>query len=70
MITGDALIVLHKNFHIPNDVVMVVPKKSDRAGLPFPGYLTICETNLAISVTVGLIALFRDWGAVLTPEHL
>ncbi|KAH0456394.1 hypothetical protein IEQ34_014301 [Dendrobium chrysotoxum] len=24
----------------------------------------------AMSVTVGLIALFRDWGAVLTPEHL
>ncbi|KAH0455926.1 hypothetical protein IEQ34_015958 [Dendrobium chrysotoxum] len=93
-ITGDSLIILHKNFHILNDVVMTVLKKSDRAGLPPLGYLTVYETSLraglcfsppvelveilkrcrvslsAISVTVGLIALFRDQGAVLTPEHL
>ncbi|KAH0467510.1 hypothetical protein IEQ34_004748 [Dendrobium chrysotoxum] len=39
----------------------IVPKRSDRASLPPPG---------AMSVTVGLIALFRDRGATLTPEHL
>ncbi|KAH0458301.1 hypothetical protein IEQ34_013616 [Dendrobium chrysotoxum] len=78
---------------------MKVPKRSDWAGLPPPGYLTVCETSLraglrfpppaelvellkrcrvslsqfsyrVMSVTVGLIALFRDHGAVLTPEHL
>ncbi|KAH0463163.1 hypothetical protein IEQ34_007745 [Dendrobium chrysotoxum] len=76
-----------------------VPKRSDRASLPPPGYLTVSEASLraglrfppsaelveilrrcgvclsqlsyrAMSVTVGLIALFRDRGAVLTPEHL
>ncbi|KAH0454918.1 hypothetical protein IEQ34_016842 [Dendrobium chrysotoxum] len=91
--------LLHKNFHIPNDMVTTVPKRSDRASLPPPGYLTISETSLraglrfppsaelveilrrcgvclsqfsyrAMSVIVGLIALFRDRGAVLTPEHL
>ncbi|KAH0456532.1 hypothetical protein IEQ34_014439 [Dendrobium chrysotoxum] len=62
--------LLHKNFHIPNDVVTTVPKRSDRASLPPPGYLTVSETNLAMSVTVELIALFRNRGAVLTPEHL
>ncbi|KAH0459963.1 hypothetical protein IEQ34_010626 [Dendrobium chrysotoxum] len=91
--------LLHKNFHIPNDVVTTVPKRSDRASLPPPGYLTVNETSLraglrfppsaelveilrrcgvclsqfsyrAMSVTVGLIALFRDRGTVLTPEHL
>ncbi|KAH0453349.1 hypothetical protein IEQ34_017673 [Dendrobium chrysotoxum] len=98
-ITGDALIILHKNFHIPNDVVTMVPQRSDRAGLPPPGYFTVNETSLraglrfpppaelveiskrcgvslsqfsyrAMSVTVGLILLFRDRGAVLTPKHL
>ncbi|KAH0471011.1 hypothetical protein IEQ34_000734 [Dendrobium chrysotoxum] len=98
-ITGDALIVLHKNFHIPNDVETTVPQWSDRAGLPPPGYLTVSETSLrvglhfpppaelveiskrcgmslsqfsyrAMSVTVGLIVLFRDRGVVLSPEHL
>ncbi|KAH0457698.1 hypothetical protein IEQ34_013013 [Dendrobium chrysotoxum] len=98
-ITGDLLMLLHKNFHIPNDVVTTVPKRSDRASLPPPGYLTVSEASLraglrfppsaelvkilrrcrvcfsqlsyrAMSVTVGLIALFRDRGAVLTPEHL
>ncbi|KAH0466516.1 hypothetical protein IEQ34_003754 [Dendrobium chrysotoxum] len=86
-------------FHFSNDVVTIVPKRSDRASLPPPGYLTVSETNLraglrfpphaelikilrwcrvnlsqfsfrAMSVTVGLIVLFRDRGATLTPEHL
>ncbi|KAH0455952.1 hypothetical protein IEQ34_015984 [Dendrobium chrysotoxum] len=98
-ITGGLLMLLHKNFQIPNDVVTTVPKRSDRASLPPPGYLTVNETSLraglrfpppaevveilrrcgvclsqfsyrAMSVTVGLIALFRDRGAVLTPEHI
>ncbi|KAH0466944.1 hypothetical protein IEQ34_004182 [Dendrobium chrysotoxum] len=91
--------LLHKNFHIPNDMVTTVPKRSDRASLPPTGYLTVSETSLraglcfpppaelveilrrcrvclsqfsyrAISVTVGLIDLFKDRGTVLTPEHL
>ncbi|KAH0470924.1 hypothetical protein IEQ34_000647 [Dendrobium chrysotoxum] len=98
-ITGDLLMLLHKNFLIPNDVVTTVPKRSNRASLPPPGYLTVSETSLraglrfppsaelvkilrrcgvclsqfsyrAMSVTVGLITLFRDQGVVLTPEHL
>ncbi|KAH0470348.1 hypothetical protein IEQ34_000071 [Dendrobium chrysotoxum] len=69
-ITSDFLILLCKNFHFPNDVVTIIPKRSDQASLPPPGYLTISETHLVLSVTVGLIALFRDRGATLTPEHL
>ncbi|KAH0470661.1 hypothetical protein IEQ34_000384 [Dendrobium chrysotoxum] len=98
-VTSDFLILFCKNFHFPNDVVTIVPKRSDRASLPPSGYLTISETNLraglrfpppaelikilrrcgvnlsqfsfrAMSVTVGLIALFRNRGATLTPEHL
>ncbi|KAH0468129.1 hypothetical protein IEQ34_003162 [Dendrobium chrysotoxum] len=95
IITNDSLIDLHKKFHFLNDVVTAVPKMSDQAGLPPPGYLAICETGLhvsppvelieilvwcwmtlsqfsyrSMSVTMGLIALFRDQGAVLTPKHL
>ncbi|KAH0456111.1 hypothetical protein IEQ34_014018 [Dendrobium chrysotoxum] len=95
-ITGDSLIFLHMKFHFSNDVVTMVPKRSDRAGLPPPKYQTICKTGLriglrfppsvelveilvrcgvclsqflykAISVIVGLIALFRDQVAILTP---
>ncbi|KAH0467450.1 hypothetical protein IEQ34_004688 [Dendrobium chrysotoxum] len=78
-ITGDALIVLHRNFYIPNDVMMIVPL---RAGLHFhpPAELVEilkrCGVSLsqfsyrAMPVTVGMIVLFRDREALLTPEHL
>ncbi|PKU77441.1 hypothetical protein MA16_Dca027577 [Dendrobium catenatum] len=98
-VTSDSSIILHKKFHFPNDVVAVAPKRSDRAGAPPPGYLTICETHLrsglrfplpvelieilmhcgvsisqftyrGMSMTIGLIAFFRDRGAILTPERL
>ncbi|KAH0470685.1 hypothetical protein IEQ34_000408 [Dendrobium chrysotoxum] len=45
-VTGDSLIILYKKFHFPNDLVAKVPKRSDRARLPPPGYLTISESNL------------------------
>ncbi|KAH0463186.1 hypothetical protein IEQ34_007768 [Dendrobium chrysotoxum] len=59
-ITGDSLIVLHKKFHILNDVVTMVLKRSDRAGLPPLG----CGVSLsqflykAMSVTVNT---FHGW---------
>ncbi|KAH0471162.1 hypothetical protein IEQ34_000885 [Dendrobium chrysotoxum] len=40
-VTSDFLILFHKNFHFPNDVVTIVPKRSDRASLPPPGYLAV-----------------------------
>ncbi|KAH0451095.1 hypothetical protein IEQ34_021787 [Dendrobium chrysotoxum] len=98
-ITSDFLILFRKNFHFPNNMVTIVPKRSDQASLLPPGYLTISETNLraglcfpppaelieilrrsgvnlsqflfrAMLVIMGLIALFRDRGATLTPEYL
>ncbi|KAI0522350.1 hypothetical protein KFK09_004729 [Dendrobium nobile] len=45
-VTSDSLIIFRKKFHFPNDVVAVAPKRSDRASVPPPGYLTICETHL------------------------
>ncbi|KAH0466731.1 hypothetical protein IEQ34_003969 [Dendrobium chrysotoxum] len=54
-ITGDSLIILHKKFFIPNDVVTTIPKRSDRAGLPPPRYITIYETNLRAGCTFHLL---------------
>ncbi|KAH0453089.1 hypothetical protein IEQ34_017413 [Dendrobium chrysotoxum] len=87
-ITDDSLIVFHK-FIFLNDLVVMDPKRSNRACFPPPGYLIIYEISLhagllfppplelidisimcgvslfqfsyrAISVTVRLIAFFRD----------
>ncbi|KAL0905382.1 hypothetical protein M5K25_023797 [Dendrobium thyrsiflorum] len=44
-ITGDSLIIFRKKFHFPNDLVMKVPTKSDRACAP-PEFLTVYEFNL------------------------
>ncbi|KAH0455471.1 hypothetical protein IEQ34_015503 [Dendrobium chrysotoxum] len=87
---GDSLIALHKKFHIPNDMVTMVPKTylspsghltiyeaNLQAGLHFPPPAELIEiskrygvTYRAILVTVGLITLFRDRGAILMPKHL
>ncbi|PKU66522.1 hypothetical protein MA16_Dca006850 [Dendrobium catenatum] len=98
-VTSDTLTIFHKKFHFLYDLVAVVPKRSDRAGTPPSGYLTVSDTHLrsglcfpppaelikilmhcgmslsqftyrCMSVTIGLIALFKDRGAVLTPERL
>ncbi|PKU59300.1 hypothetical protein MA16_Dca025467 [Dendrobium catenatum] len=93
-VTNDFLFFFHKNYHFPNDVKTMVPRRSDLASLPPPGYFTVseihlqaglrfppptelievlqrCGVNLSqFSVTVGLVTLFRDRGATLTPEHL
>ncbi|KAH0463134.1 hypothetical protein IEQ34_007716 [Dendrobium chrysotoxum] len=62
--------LLHKNFHIPNDVVTMVPKRSDWASLPPLGYLTVSETSLRAGLrfpppTV-LVEILRRCGVCLS----
>ncbi|PKU59110.1 hypothetical protein MA16_Dca014852 [Dendrobium catenatum] len=45
-ITEDSFISFRKNFHFPNDLVMKVPTRSDRACFPPPGYMTVYEFSL------------------------
>ncbi|KAH0458643.1 hypothetical protein IEQ34_011457 [Dendrobium chrysotoxum] len=49
---------------------MKVPARTDRACFPPPGYVTVYEFSLAISIVMGLIVLFRDRGVVLFSECL
>ncbi|KAH0469557.1 hypothetical protein IEQ34_001115 [Dendrobium chrysotoxum] len=45
-ITEDSFILFRKNFHFPNDLVMKVPARTDRAYFPPPGYMTVYEFSL------------------------
>ncbi|KAH0449905.1 hypothetical protein IEQ34_020597 [Dendrobium chrysotoxum] len=62
--------LLHKNFHIPNDVVMTVLKRSDRASLPPPGYLNVSEASLRAGLrfppSADLVEILRRCGVCLS----
>ncbi|KAH0433178.1 hypothetical protein IEQ34_027075 [Dendrobium chrysotoxum] len=45
-ITEDSFISFRKRFYFPNDLVMKVPVRSDRARFPPLGYVTVYESNL------------------------
>ncbi|KAH0470779.1 hypothetical protein IEQ34_000502 [Dendrobium chrysotoxum] len=42
----DSFISFRKKFHFPNDLVMKVPARTDRACFPPPGYVTVYEFSL------------------------
>ncbi|KAH0460681.1 hypothetical protein IEQ34_011344 [Dendrobium chrysotoxum] len=46
IITEDSFISFRKKFHFPNDLVMKVPARSDRACFPPPEYVTVYEFSL------------------------
>ncbi|KAH0458180.1 hypothetical protein IEQ34_013495 [Dendrobium chrysotoxum] len=45
-VTEDSFISFRKKFHFPNDLVMKVPARTDRACFPPPGYVTMYEFSL------------------------
>ncbi|KAH0455699.1 hypothetical protein IEQ34_015731 [Dendrobium chrysotoxum] len=98
-VTSDALLAFRKKYYFPNDMVVKVPARSDRACSPPLGFVTVYEFSLraglrfppspelsdilmicgvslaqlsyrAMSIIMGLIVLFRDRGAVLSPDCL
>ncbi|KAH0458706.1 hypothetical protein IEQ34_011520 [Dendrobium chrysotoxum] len=98
-VTGDAWLAFRKKYYFPNDMVVKVPARSDRACSPPLGFVTVYEFSLraslrfppspelsnilmiygvslaqlsyrAMSIIMGLIVLFRDRGAVLSPDCL
>ncbi|KAH0451320.1 hypothetical protein IEQ34_018619 [Dendrobium chrysotoxum] len=45
-VTEDSFISFRKKFHFPNDLVMKVPARTDRACFPPSGYVTVYEFSL------------------------
>ncbi|KAH0459547.1 hypothetical protein IEQ34_012361 [Dendrobium chrysotoxum] len=45
-VTEDSFISFRKKFYFPNDLVMKVPARTDRACFPPPGYMTVYEFSL------------------------
>ncbi|KAH0470543.1 hypothetical protein IEQ34_000266 [Dendrobium chrysotoxum] len=45
-VTEDSFISFRKKFHFPNDLVMKVPARTDRACFPPPRYVTVYEFSL------------------------
>ncbi|KAH0460213.1 hypothetical protein IEQ34_010876 [Dendrobium chrysotoxum] len=87
-VTGDALLAYRKKYYFPNDMVVKVLARSDRACSPPLGFVTVYEFSLRAglrfppspelsnilmicgSIIMRLIVLFRDRGAVLSPDCL
>ncbi|KAH0467250.1 hypothetical protein IEQ34_004488 [Dendrobium chrysotoxum] len=49
-IIEDSFISFRKKFYFPNDLVMKVPARSDRAHFPPLGYVTVFESNLRVGL--------------------
>ncbi|KAH0456512.1 hypothetical protein IEQ34_014419 [Dendrobium chrysotoxum] len=68
-ITSDGLIIFRKKFHLPNDLVMVAPKESDRARYPPSGFITMYEmtlrAGLRFSLASELLEIFKACGVPL-----
>ncbi|KAH0449197.1 hypothetical protein IEQ34_022997 [Dendrobium chrysotoxum] len=45
-ITSDSLAVIQKKFHVPNDVLIITPKRTDRAHAPPQGFVEVYEMTL------------------------
>ncbi|KAH0465459.1 hypothetical protein IEQ34_005562 [Dendrobium chrysotoxum] len=69
-ITEDSFISFRKKFHFPNDLVMKVPARSDRARFPPPGYVTVYEFSLRARLrfppSPELIDILTIYGVILS----
>ncbi|KAH0448978.1 hypothetical protein IEQ34_022778 [Dendrobium chrysotoxum] len=68
-ITSDGLIIIHKKFHLLDDLVMAVPKKTDRARDPPNGFITMYEmtlrAGLRFPLAPELLGIFKACGVPL-----
>ncbi|KAH0448404.1 hypothetical protein IEQ34_022204 [Dendrobium chrysotoxum] len=72
-ITSDGLAVIHKKFYIPNEVLIITPKISNRVYAPLPGFITIYEMTLHVGLwfppAPELLEIFKACGISL-PQFL
>ncbi|KAH0450154.1 hypothetical protein IEQ34_020846 [Dendrobium chrysotoxum] len=64
-VTEDSFISFRKKFHFPNDLVMKVPARTDRACFPPPGYVTV-ESGLRFPPSSELIDILTISGVCLS----
>ncbi|KAH0456034.1 hypothetical protein IEQ34_013941 [Dendrobium chrysotoxum] len=65
-VTEDSFISFRKKFHFPNDLVMKVPARTDRACFPPPGYVTVLRAGLRFPPSSELIDILTLCGVCLS----
>ncbi|KAH0457207.1 hypothetical protein IEQ34_015114 [Dendrobium chrysotoxum] len=72
-ITSDSLVVIRKKFHVPNDVLIIAPKRIDRAHAPSQGFIAVYEMTLRAGLRFPpapeLLDIFKACGIAL-PQFL
>ncbi|KAL0905902.1 hypothetical protein M5K25_024350 [Dendrobium thyrsiflorum] len=72
-ITSDGLAVISKKLHIPNEVLIIAPKKSDRVHAPPSGFIAVYEMTLRSGLRFPplpeLLRIFEACGVFL-PQFL
>ncbi|KAH0451122.1 hypothetical protein IEQ34_018421 [Dendrobium chrysotoxum] len=72
-ITFDGLTMIRKNFYIPNEVLIIASKRSDRVHAPPPGFIAVYEMTLRAGLRFPpapeLLEIFKACGVSL-PQFL
>ncbi|KAH0449736.1 hypothetical protein IEQ34_020428 [Dendrobium chrysotoxum] len=71
-VTSDSLTSLHKKLHFPNNLMTVIPKRSDRAFLPPPRskWLDIHTQDSSMSCASAFFIMKNDWGLIKKWEKM
>ncbi|KAH0457247.1 hypothetical protein IEQ34_015154 [Dendrobium chrysotoxum] len=73
IITSDSLATIRKKFHVPNDVLIMAPKRTDRAHTPPQGFVAVYEMTLRAGLRFPpapeLLDIFKACGVAL-PQFL
>ncbi|KAH0458290.1 hypothetical protein IEQ34_013605 [Dendrobium chrysotoxum] len=73
IITSDSLAAIRKKFHVPNDVLIIAPKRTDRAHTPPQGFVAVYEMTLRAGLRFPpapeLLDIFKACGVAL-PQFL
>ncbi|KAH0458736.1 hypothetical protein IEQ34_011550 [Dendrobium chrysotoxum] len=73
ILTSDSLAAIHKKFHVPNDVLIIAPKRTDRAHSPPQGFVAVYEMTLRAGLRFPpapeLLDIFKACGVAL-PQFL
>ncbi|KAH0457144.1 hypothetical protein IEQ34_015051 [Dendrobium chrysotoxum] len=73
IITSNSLAAIRKKFHVPNDVLIIAPKRTDRAHTPPQGFVAVYEMALRVGLRFPpapeLLDIFKACGVAL-PQFL